>query len=415
MERKKIFVSAYACEPGKGSEIGVGWHWILEMSNQYELWVLTRKSNKLNIEEWIKKHPDYNDIKFVYYDLPKWMRWWKKGLRGVRTYYCLWQRCSNKLVKKVMKNKDIKTYHLLTYGNALWPASRYGMKQQFVWGPIGGTDTVPTEFISHYDVKSKLIEWTRHILVKLLPVNIGYRNRCKNADIILCKTEYMKENIPLRYRDKAVVFTDVAVDENIISDNEVIIDKDKEKYINNSNVVKYLAVGRLDAWRGFDLLIEAFYKAREQKDNIQLEILGEGRYKQSLQKIIAKYELEDRITLAGHLSEREYRDRLEMADVIINPALKEGNVTASFDAMGNAKPLICVDTKGYSNVMGSNAIVIQRGTRQQTINDLANAIIKIEEYSVRKCMSKNSERLAKINTWKEKGKTINALLNRVVK
>ena len=32
MSKLKIFVSAYACEPGLGSEIGVGWHWVLEMS-----------------------------------------------------------------------------------------------------------------------------------------------------------------------------------------------------------------------------------------------------------------------------------------------------------------------------------------------------------------------------------------------
>ena len=30
MSKLKIFVSAYACEPGLGSEIGVGWHWVLE-------------------------------------------------------------------------------------------------------------------------------------------------------------------------------------------------------------------------------------------------------------------------------------------------------------------------------------------------------------------------------------------------
>ena len=32
-EKLKIFVSAYACEPNLGSEIGVGWHWVLEMPN----------------------------------------------------------------------------------------------------------------------------------------------------------------------------------------------------------------------------------------------------------------------------------------------------------------------------------------------------------------------------------------------
>ena len=46
-EKLKIFVSAYACEPGMGSEIGVGWHWVLEMSKYFELWVLTRESLSL--------------------------------------------------------------------------------------------------------------------------------------------------------------------------------------------------------------------------------------------------------------------------------------------------------------------------------------------------------------------------------
>ena len=58
-ERLKIFVSAYACEPNLGSEIGVGWHWVLEMSKYFELWVLTRESNRHTIEPWIDKHPAY--------------------------------------------------------------------------------------------------------------------------------------------------------------------------------------------------------------------------------------------------------------------------------------------------------------------------------------------------------------------
>ena len=85
-EKLKIFVSAYACEPDLGSEIGVGWHWVLEMSKYFELWVLTRESNRHTIEPWINKHPKYNHIHWLYFDLPQWTRWWKKGLRGVRTY-----------------------------------------------------------------------------------------------------------------------------------------------------------------------------------------------------------------------------------------------------------------------------------------------------------------------------------------
>ena len=175
MERKKIMVSAYACEPGYGTEIGVGWHWTLEMSKYFEIWVLTRESNKENIEEWISKNNQGNDIHFVYYDLPKKLRFWKKGLRGVRTYYCLWQRLTNKIIKKTMEENDIHIYHLLTYGNSLWPASRYGMKQTFIWGPTGGVDTIPKEYSKRYPAKARFVEFARRTIVRLLKINFGFK------------------------------------------------------------------------------------------------------------------------------------------------------------------------------------------------------------------------------------------------
>ena len=102
MKKEKIFVSAYGCEPNKGSEIGVGWHWIVEMSKYFELWVMTRASNKQNIENYLTENPIKSEIHFVYFDLPGKLRFWKKGLRGVRLYYNLWQIFSDKLVKKTM-------------------------------------------------------------------------------------------------------------------------------------------------------------------------------------------------------------------------------------------------------------------------------------------------------------------------
>jgi hypothetical protein len=44
-KRLRILVSAYACEPYKGSEQGVGWNWVLELSKTKDVWVITRSNN----------------------------------------------------------------------------------------------------------------------------------------------------------------------------------------------------------------------------------------------------------------------------------------------------------------------------------------------------------------------------------
>ena len=44
-------MSAYACEPGKGSEPGVGWNWALQAAQFHEVWVVTRANNRAAIRE----------------------------------------------------------------------------------------------------------------------------------------------------------------------------------------------------------------------------------------------------------------------------------------------------------------------------------------------------------------------------
>jgi len=67
----KVLMSAYACEPNKGSEPGIGWNWVLETARLgHEVWVLTRANNRANIETELAKLPPIKNLKFLYYDLP---------------------------------------------------------------------------------------------------------------------------------------------------------------------------------------------------------------------------------------------------------------------------------------------------------------------------------------------------------
>lgn len=394
--KHKIFVSAYACEPGLGSEIGVGWHWVLEMSRYFELWVLTRESNRPTIEPWIEEHPEYRGIHFLYFDLPKWARFWKKGLRGVRTYYNIWQHCTNSIVKRTMQKEGIKIFHHLTYGNMLWKVSSYGQKQFFIWGPVGGLETIPAEYSSHYAGKARIIEWVRRAVIKFLPLNYGFRQRCKNADLVLCKTEITRDLIPTNERHKSVLFTDVAVD-NIakIIEGEPTCD----------NRIEYITVGRLDAWRGFDLVIESFARAVQNSLNMHLTIVGKGSDRERLQALAQSNGVADKVTFTGNVEMNEYYRLLSKADVVINASLKEGAVTVSFDTMAMGKPLICLDTTGYTRYFSNEyAVVIPRTTRAEVIDNLSRAIERLSNAKERKAIGEKAKNAGRQFTWEARGK-----------
>lgn len=403
-KKLKIFVSAYACEPGLGSEIGVGWHWVLEMSKHFELWVLTRESNRGTIEPWIAEHPEFNGIHFLYFDLPKWARFWKKGMRGVRTYYNIWQACTNRIVKRTMRENGIKVFHHLTYGNVLWKVSSYGQKQFFIWGPVGGLETIPAEYSTHYAGKSRIIEWVRRATVKMLPLNFGFKKRCKNADLTLCKTEITRNLIPAKYRNKAVLFTDVAVEKQPIAEN--VDSKD-------NSTVEFITVGRLDAWRGFDLVIESFARTAKTNKNVHLTIVGKGADKQRLKELASKLGVTELVTFTGNVPMDEYYRLIAASDAVVNASLKEGAVTVSFDTMAMGKPLICLDTTGYTRYFSNEyAVVIPRTGREEVIANLATGMERMTNADERKTIGEKAKNAGAQFTWEARGEEYKELLMR---
>ena len=404
-DKPKIFVSAYACEPGLGSEIGVGWHWVLEMSKHFELWVLTRESNRGTIEPWIAEHPEFACIHFLYFDLPKWARFWKKGMRGVRTYYNLWQYFTNGIVKRTMRENGIKVFHHLTYGNVLWKVSSYGSRQFFVWGPVGGLETIPAEYSSHYARKSRLIEWVRRAAIKTLPLNFGFKKRCRKASLIVWKREITRNLIPAKDRDKAMLFTDVAVEKQ-----PIVANADSK----NNNTIEFITVGRLDAWRGFDLVIESFARLAKEKSNVHLTIVGKGADKKRLQQLAKALNVSEKITFAGKVSMEEYYRLLAAADVVVNASLKEGAVTVSFDSMSMGKPLICLDTTGYTRYFSNEyAIVIPRTGRCEVIENIAAAMLRMTDANERKTIGEKARNAGAQFTWAARGEEYKELLEKI--
>ena len=402
-ERLKIFVSAYACEPHLGSEIGVGWHWVLEMSKYFELWVLTRESNRHTIEPWIDKHPAYKNIHWLYYDWPKWARFWKKGLRGVRTYYNIWQVCTNHIVKRTMQENDIRIFHHLTYGNALWKVSSYGQKQFFIWGPVGGLETVPIEFSKHYGLRNRILESVRRMVVTLLPLNFGLKRRCQRADLILCKTAITRDRLPNWCRYKAAIQTDVAVDS--------LTDTVKTNHVKD-DILRLITVGRLDSWRGFDLCIESLAEALKEKKGILLTIVGNGSDELRLRNLAKSLDVSQHVNFAGRVSADEYRRLMLESDVVVNASLKEGAVTVSFDSMAIGKPLICIDTTGYTRYYDNNySLKIPLSDRKQTILYLKDAIVSMTDEPLRIEMGKRNYEIGQQLTWEERGKEIVSLFN----
>ena len=89
-ERDHVSISAYACDPAKGSERSVEWSEVRAVSRSHEVRVITRPRNRRSIEAALKLQP-VPATHWVYCDLRRWAWFWKKGVRGIHTFYYFWQ------------------------------------------------------------------------------------------------------------------------------------------------------------------------------------------------------------------------------------------------------------------------------------------------------------------------------------
>lgn len=108
------------------------------------------------------------------------------------------------------------------------------------------------------------------------------------SDGVIFQTERIKEMFPKKVQNNSCVIYNPVSNPNVFKIN---------KNIKKENNIT--ALGRLCYQKGFDTLIKAFKMISEEFSNYKLFIYGEGCEHQKLIDLIRKYNLEDKVILAG--------------------------------------------------------------------------------------------------------------------
>ncbi|MBA7657758.1 D-inositol-3-phosphate glycosyltransferase [subsurface metagenome] len=403
----RVLISAYACEPHKGSEPGVGWNWVKQIAKFAEAWVITRINNREVIEEELRKNPILN-LHFVYVDLPKWLRFWKKKQRGVHLYYYLWQFAVYLKARVLAKELKFDIVHHITFVNDWMPSFLAMLSVPFVWGPIGSHQPIPKFFLP--DFRSKLLEFIRISVqntFRCFDFFFGYT--LSKAKIIITINSKLQQKYPFRFINGGKFVHQPAIGINI----------DKQpKYMNNkARMLRIISAGRLIYFKGFHLALHAFTDGFKTANGTHFTIIGDGMEKRKLENLAVKLCVKDKVTFVGNISRIDVLARMQESDIFLFPSFEGGGMVV-LEAMASRLPVVCLDFGGPGEMITDECgIKVKPITPEQTITELADALLKLANDSeLRKRMGEvGSRRTKEVYSWDKKGEFIRKVYVSVLK
>jgi glycosyltransferase involved in cell wall biosynthesis len=361
----KILLSAFACDPSRGSEFGLGWRWAYELSRSgHEVWVLTRPAQRDQIELALSRrgcpqlHVEYVSVPFVPYCVP---------LFTVYPYYACWQVMAYLRARRLQQRVTFDVVHHVTFGVFRHSSYLYALGIPFVFGPVGGGERAPYALRASMSLRDQCRELLRDIANVLPQVNPLWRLMLRRATRISVRTEETRKCLPKRRRAAAVLSSDSMVSEEDLAE---------VGEARRSSPLKLLFAGRLLGWKGLHLAVRALARVRGGAE-VSLTIVGRGEEERRLKREVLHLGLTNCITFLPWIPKDQVLKLHSDHDAFIFPSLHDSGGTVVKEALSRGKPVICLDLGGPAVMVDSTCakIVSTQGKNEDdVVIGLATAI-----------------------------------------
>jgi glycosyltransferase involved in cell wall biosynthesis len=366
----KVLLSAYSCEPGKGSERGVGWNVTHEVAKYHEVWVLTRPDESREaIEVELERNPVPN-LHFVYFTLPFWqdsLRWGQSG--AIQLHYYLWQIQAYFVGRKLHREIGFDAIHHVTFVRYSCPSFLSLLPIPFVWGPVGGGESAPLPFWVDFSWKNKLYETLRWLWRSSGELDPFTRLTAQNSAIVYATTEDTARQVCKIGARRVEIAPETGLS---LQDLNQLAECPPPK----GSPIRFISIARLLHWKGFHLGLRALAQAN--LPDAEYWILGEGPELDCLQTLASNLGIGSQVKIWGLQPRNEVLIKLGQCSVLVHPSLHDSGGWVCLEAMAAGRPVICLDLGGPAQqVTVETGFKVPALNPEQTVKALADAMVQL--------------------------------------
>lgn len=388
---KKVLLSAFACNPTKGSEPGYGWNWAKHLNDQgYEVHCFTRIIGKEDIET-MGKIPN---LYFHYIKLPFGLEsLYTRSQATMYLYYILWQWFLYRKARQLNKQVKFDIAHHVSWGSTQLGSFIYKLNIPFIFGPAGGGQKAPEVFkrffLQHWDSEIKR-EKISNLLQRFNP---AFKNTMKKAKVIIPSNIDTYELAKKAGAKNLELILDAALPDNFFPDTR----PDKSKATSTFNL---LWVGRFLPRKGILLVLEVMAQLKNYPD-IKITVVGDGETKPEFLKTVERLGLQKSVNWVGKVPYDQVKEFYASHDTFLFTSLRDSCPAQLVEAMAYGLPVVTLNLHGQAQIVQEDTgIRCTIESVEGAIEQLKNAVLllykdreKLEEFS------RNAYSFAKKQTW----------------
>lgn len=343
----KVLINAYVCGPNMGSEPGMAWNWIVGIAKYHEVFVITDNEWETEINKELQQLSATSRIHFFYNPESERVREMCRNQGDYRFYYFyrLWQKKTLRIAQEIISQHKIDLIHHLNMICFREPGYLWKIKDiPYVWGPIGGVNTVPLQYLSDVSVGQRLKYLFKNYANKL---QFRYQPRVikalRHADALIAANGEAYHCLKNHFREKKVFLINEAG--CVISKNLAVRHKAEGFTI--------LWVGRILPTKLLGLSLEIISKVKD-IPQLQFHIVGQASSDSVYNQYKAKSEelgIDEICKWHGWVAHQDVQQLMKTSDLLLFTSISEGTPHVVLEALVNGLPVVCFNLCGQGDII----------------------------------------------------------------
>lgn len=364
--KMNILLSAYSCRPYLGSESGVGWKFAMELAKDHNVVVLTRTVQEPFVEAYRKENSIPENVSFEYFDFPVWTRkFWSVATPSEHIHYYFWQRAIKAKAKRLIREYSIDVIHHITLGVFRTPSFLSNLGKPFIFGPVGGGESIPKKIQEGFAKENKRTEFLRDTVNKLSVYNPTLNRTFKHSDLILCKTKETMRWVPKRFQHKCEVKMEIGLNHEF--------ELPKSHKSDPSQPLQILYVGRTIYWKGLPLALSAYAKLVKVYPEAEFTVIGVGGEDAWMRSYMEERGIWGKVKLIPRVTQEELFDMYRAYDLMLFPSMRDSSGNVVLEALAHGIPVICLDLNGPMQIVDEHSSIIV-STENRTVEEVEDAL-----------------------------------------